>query len=37
MIAAALRAFHSVSAKDCPFEVYVLGDSLVHGDACHAE
>jgi Ser/Thr protein kinase RdoA (MazF antagonist) len=34
MLAAALRALHSVSARDCPFESYVPGKSLVHGDAC---
>ena len=34
MLASALRAFHSVSAEDCPFEAYVPGESLVHGDAC---
>jgi aminoglycoside phosphotransferase len=34
MLASALRAFHSASAEDCPFEAYVPGESLVHGDAC---
>jgi len=34
MLASALRSFHSASAKDCPFEAYVPGESLVHGDAC---
>jgi kanamycin kinase len=34
MLASALRAFHSVSARDCPFEAYIPGESLVHGDAC---
>jgi len=34
MLASALRAFHSVSARDCPFEAYIPGGSLVHGDAC---
>ncbi len=34
MLASALRAFHSVNATDCPFEAYVPGESLVHGDAC---
>jgi aminoglycoside phosphotransferase len=34
MLASALRAFHSVSAEDCPFEAYVPGESLVHGDSC---
>jgi kanamycin kinase len=34
MLASALRAFHLVSAEDCPFEAYVPGESLVHGDAC---
>jgi aminoglycoside phosphotransferase len=34
MLATALRAFHSVSAKDCPFEAYIPAESLVHGDAC---
>jgi aminoglycoside phosphotransferase len=34
MLASALRAFHSVSAGDCPFEAYIPGQSLVHGDAC---
>jgi aminoglycoside phosphotransferase len=34
MLASALRGFDSVSAEDCPFEAYVPGESLVHGDAC---
>jgi aminoglycoside phosphotransferase len=34
MLASALRAFHSVNARDCPFEAYIPGESLVHGDAC---
>jgi len=34
MLASALRSFHSVSAQDCPFEAYIPGESLVHGDAC---
>ena len=34
MLASALRDFHSASAEDCPFEAYVPGESLVHGDAC---
>jgi kanamycin kinase len=34
MLASALRAFHSASAGDCPFEAYIPGGSLVHGDAC---
>jgi len=34
MLASALCAFHSVSARDCPFEAYIPGESLVHGDAC---
>jgi kanamycin kinase len=34
MLASALRSFHSVSAEECPFEAYVPGESLVHGDAC---
>jgi aminoglycoside phosphotransferase len=34
MLASALRAFHSVTARDCPFEAYIPGKSLVHGDAC---
>jgi aminoglycoside phosphotransferase len=34
MLAAALRAFHSVNASDCPFEAYVPGESIVRGDAC---
>ena len=34
MLASALRAFHSVSVEDCPFEAYIPGESLVHGDAC---
>ena len=34
MLASALRAFHSASARDCPFEAYIPGESLVHGDAC---
>ena len=34
MLASALRFFHSASAEECPFEAYVPGDSLVHGDAC---
>ena len=34
MLATALRVFHSVSARDCPFEAYIPGESLVHGDAC---
>jgi aminoglycoside phosphotransferase len=34
MLASALRAFHLVSARDCPFEAYIPGESLVHGDAC---
>jgi kanamycin kinase len=34
MLASALRTFHSVNATDCPFEAYVPGESLVHGDAC---
>jgi aminoglycoside phosphotransferase len=34
MLASALRAFHSVSAEDCPFEAYIPGETLVHGDAC---
>jgi aminoglycoside phosphotransferase len=34
MLASALRAFHSVSANDCPFKAYRPGETLVHGDAC---
>jgi aminoglycoside phosphotransferase len=34
MLASALRSFHSVSSEECPFEAYVPGQSLVHGDAC---
>jgi aminoglycoside phosphotransferase len=34
MLASALRASHSVNASDCPFEAYVPGESLVHGDPC---
>jgi aminoglycoside phosphotransferase len=34
MLASALRIFHSVNATDCPFEAYVPGESLAHGDAC---
>jgi kanamycin kinase len=34
MLASALRAFHLANAGDCPFEAYIPGDSLVHGDAC---
>lgn len=34
MLASALRAFHSVSANDCPFKAYLPGETLVHGDAC---
>ena len=34
MLASELRSFHSASAEECPFEAYVPGDSLVHGDAC---
>jgi kanamycin kinase len=34
MLASAIRAFHSVNARDCPFEAYIPGESLVHGDAC---
>ena len=32
MLAAALRAFHSASAKDRLFEAYVPGESREHGD-----
>jgi aminoglycoside phosphotransferase len=34
MLASALRAFHSVNASDCPFQAYMPGQTLVHGDAC---
>jgi aminoglycoside phosphotransferase len=34
MLASALRAFHSLSASDCPFEAYVPGESIVYSDAC---
>jgi kanamycin kinase len=34
MLAAALRAFHSADARDCPFTAYISGETLVHGDAC---
>jgi aminoglycoside phosphotransferase len=34
MLAAALRAFHSVNAAGCPFKAYIPGESLAHGDAC---
>ncbi|MGD0700672.1 MAG: phosphotransferase [Trebonia sp.] len=34
MLASALRAFHSVNPGGCPFEAYLPGESLVHGDAC---
>lgn len=32
--AAALKEFHSKDAQDCPFEAYIFGSTLVHGDAC---
>jgi aminoglycoside phosphotransferase len=34
MLAAALRACHSVNASDCPIEAYVPSESIVRGDAC---
>jgi aminoglycoside phosphotransferase len=34
MVASALRDFHSVNPSGCPFEAYLPGGSLVHGDAC---
>jgi aminoglycoside phosphotransferase len=34
MVASALRDFHSVNPSGCPFEAYLPGASLVHGDAC---
>jgi aminoglycoside phosphotransferase len=34
MLASALQAFHSVDTSDCPFNSYMRGESLVHGDAC---
>ena len=33
MLVSALRTFHSVRVIGCPFEAYVPGESLVHGDA----
>jgi aminoglycoside phosphotransferase len=34
MLASALQAFHSANTSGCPFESYMPGESLVHGDAC---
>ena len=34
MLASALRPFHSLNAGDCRFKAHMLGESLVHGDAC---
>lgn len=32
--AEALKRFHSAPTKNCPFEAYLPGETLVHGDAC---
>lgn len=33
-LADALRRFHAIDVKDCPFGEFDPGDVLVHGDAC---
>lgn len=33
-LAQALRQFHAVDAKNCPFGIFAAGKVLVHGDAC---